>query len=71
MKEGKKLVKRKKVNYLKLWCQSPHGIERIKIPSEYSKDFVSRFGLLQIPERKDLLDWLYEEKNWVYKKIKA
>ena len=35
------------------------------------KDFISKFGVLNIPERRDLLDWLYEEKNWVYKKPKS
>ena len=43
----------------------------MKIPSEYSKDFINKFGVLKIPQRKDLLDWLYEEKNWVYKKPKT
>ena len=63
--------KRKKITHLNLWCNSDHGIERIKIPAEYSKDFITKFGVLQIPQRKDLLDWLYEEKNWVYKKPKT
>ena len=71
MVKEKKTRKRKKVVYLNLWCQSEHGIEMIKIPEEYSKDFISKFGVLNIPERRDLLDWLYEEKNWVYKKPKS
>ena len=71
MVKEKKTRKRKKVVYLNLWCQSEHGIEMIKIPVEYSKDFISKFGVLNIPERRDLLDWLYEEKNWVYKKPKS
>ena len=71
MVKEKKTRKRKKVVYLNLWCQSEHGIEMIKIPVEYSKDFISKFGVLNIPERRDLLYWLYEEKNWVYKKPKS
>ena len=71
MVKEKKTRKRKKVVYLNLWCQSEHGIEMIKIPVEYSKDFISKFGVLNIPERRDLLDWLYEEKNWVYRKPKV
>ena len=59
MVKEKKTRKRKKVVYLNLWCQSEHGIEMIKIPVEYSKDFISKFGVLNIPERRDLLDWLY------------
>ena len=71
MEKAKKPVRRKKVKNLNLWCQIEHGIEMIKIPVEYSKDFISKFGVLNIPERRDLLDWLYEEKNWVYKKPKS
>ena len=67
----KKPRKRKKITHLNLWCQSEHGIELMKIPAEYSKDFITRFGVIQIPQRKDLLDCLYEEKNWVYKKPKV
>jgi hypothetical protein len=70
-KPVKKPRKSKKITHLNLWCQSDHGIELMKIPAEYSKDFITRFGVLRIPERKDLLDWLYEEKNWVYKKPKS
>jgi hypothetical protein len=71
MVKEKKTRKRRKVVHLNLWCQSEHGIEMIKIPVEYSKDFINKFGVLYIPERRDLLDWLYEEKNWVYKKPKS
>jgi hypothetical protein len=71
MEKVKKPVRRKKVKNLNLWCQSEHGIELMKIPVEFSKDFIKKFGVLRIPERRDLLDWLYEEKNWVYKKPKV
>jgi hypothetical protein len=71
MVKEKKTRKRRKVVHLNLWCQSEHGIEMIKIPVEYSKDFINKFGVLNIPERRDLLDWLYEEKNWIYKKPKS
>jgi hypothetical protein len=70
-KKPAKRTKSKKITHLNLWCQSEHGIELMKIPAEYSKDFITKFGVLRIPERKDLLDWLYEEKNWVYKKPKS
>ena len=63
----KKPRKYKKKKYLKLWCESEGGIEIMKIPAEYSKDFISDFGVLKIPERKDLLDWLYEKKNLIHK----
>jgi hypothetical protein len=71
MTEEKKILKKKKIIYLKLGCESEHGIEMIKIPCEYSKDFISKFGVIKIPQRKDLLDWLYEQKNWIYKKPKS
>jgi hypothetical protein len=67
MNKEKKSKKIKKSKHLNLWCESDYGIEMIKIPLEYSKDFVNKFGVSKIPQRKDLLDWLYEEKNWVYK----
>ena len=38
------------------------GQKKIKIPAEYYQEFIDKFGVLKIPERKDLLDWLYEEK---------
>jgi hypothetical protein len=71
MNKVKKPKTRKKITHLNLWCEIENGIEIIKIPVEYSKDFISKFGLFRIPKRKDLLDWLYEEKNWVYKKSKS
>jgi len=71
MTKEKKPVKSKKIKNLNLWCQSEHGLERVKIPAEYSKDFINKFGVLKIPERRDLLDWLYEEKNWIYKKPRS
>jgi hypothetical protein len=54
--------KSKKIKDLNLCCKSEHGIEKIKIPAEYYQEFIDKFGVLKIPERKDLLDWLYEEK---------
>ena len=71
LKTTEKAIGRKKIRNLNLWCESEHGIELMKIPVEFSKDFIKKFGVLQIPERRDLLDWLYEEKNWVYKKPRS
>lgn len=62
MKE-KKPRKIKKHRNLKIWCETEEGIEIVKVPVSYSKDFISKFGTEKIPQRKDLLDWLYEKKS--------
>jgi hypothetical protein len=49
------------INYKKLLRLD--GIELVKVPVAYSKEFIQRFGTESIPERRDLLDWLYEKKN--------
>lgn len=63
MAAGKKPRKIRRSKNLKIWCESDGGIEMVKVPVEYSKDFISRFGTERIPERRDLLDWLYEKKS--------
>ena len=63
MKEERKPRKIRRHKNLKIWCETEDGIELIKVPVSYSKDFISRFGTEKIPQRKDLLDWLYEKKS--------
>ena len=61
VKERKRKIK--KFKNMNLWCESEGGIELVKVPVAYSKEFIQRFGTESIPERRDLLDWLYEKKN--------
>jgi hypothetical protein len=60
-KERKRKIR--KFKNMNLWCESEDGIELVKVPVAYSKEFIQRFGTESIPERRDLLDWLYEKKN--------